>query len=251
MSTSAARHDSYQSFGARQGDGSPVRRRDILGGSSTSTTELRRDRVGVLAPDTLRKPLIEAPKSHAALFGAEDASKAGLPVVKSDPKSEQWEMICVFGRSTLLSALLACTRGIPPRRCFSGRQGTEAANKPNPRDSIEGRIVSASVLAWGQFRRTPSTTGAMAEQARAHGLPTTTCPATGRDLRRTSQHPASRLLESMRTLFRPRPRVLGAMCPVCVPRRTARRYKLLVSVGQPKVLVRGTFSLIRPRLETA
>lgn len=42
---------------------------------------------------TLRKPLIEAPKSHAALFGAEDASKAGLPVVKADPKSEQWEMV--------------------------------------------------------------------------------------------------------------------------------------------------------------
>jgi len=32
MNTSAAQHDSYQSFGARQGDGSPVRRRDILGG---------------------------------------------------------------------------------------------------------------------------------------------------------------------------------------------------------------------------
>ena len=32
MNTSAARHDSYQSFGARQGDGSLVRRRDILGG---------------------------------------------------------------------------------------------------------------------------------------------------------------------------------------------------------------------------
>jgi hypothetical protein len=42
---------------------------------------------------TLRRPLIEAPKSHAALFGADDATRAGLPVTKADPRSEQWQMI--------------------------------------------------------------------------------------------------------------------------------------------------------------
>jgi hypothetical protein len=46
---------------------------------------------------TLRKPLIEAPKSHAPLFGADDAFKAGPPVAKAEPKGEQWEIIWALG----------------------------------------------------------------------------------------------------------------------------------------------------------
>lgn len=41
----------------------------------------------------LRTPLIELPKSHAAIFGADDAETAGLPVLKADPAGEQWQLI--------------------------------------------------------------------------------------------------------------------------------------------------------------
>lgn len=41
----------------------------------------------------LHLPLIEAPKDHAAILGAEDARKLGLPVVSCDPSSEQWRRI--------------------------------------------------------------------------------------------------------------------------------------------------------------
>lgn len=41
----------------------------------------------------LKVPLIEAKQSHAAIFGAKDAVKAGLPVVEVDPGSDQWKMI--------------------------------------------------------------------------------------------------------------------------------------------------------------
>jgi hypothetical protein len=41
----------------------------------------------------LRKPLIALPKSHAAVFGADDAAVAGLPIIKADPTGRQWQMI--------------------------------------------------------------------------------------------------------------------------------------------------------------
>lgn len=41
----------------------------------------------------LHKPLIEAPKDHAAIFSAADARKHGLPAVTCDPSSEQWRRI--------------------------------------------------------------------------------------------------------------------------------------------------------------
>lgn len=41
----------------------------------------------------LKAPLIEAKQSHAAIFGARDALKVGLPVVEADPSSEQWKII--------------------------------------------------------------------------------------------------------------------------------------------------------------
>lgn len=41
----------------------------------------------------LHEPLIEAPKDHAAIFGAEYAKKLGLPVTICDPASHQWEQI--------------------------------------------------------------------------------------------------------------------------------------------------------------
>ena len=41
----------------------------------------------------LKAPLIDAKQSHAAIFGAKDALKVGLPVEEADPASEQWKMI--------------------------------------------------------------------------------------------------------------------------------------------------------------
>ncbi len=41
----------------------------------------------------LHEPLIEAPRSHSAVFGARDAERAGLPVNVLDPRSDQWQMI--------------------------------------------------------------------------------------------------------------------------------------------------------------
>lgn len=41
----------------------------------------------------LRRPLIAASKSHAAVFGAADALAAGLPVQELDYSSDQWQLI--------------------------------------------------------------------------------------------------------------------------------------------------------------
>jgi hypothetical protein len=43
--------------------------------------------------NSLRDPLIEGPQSHAALFSADSAAAAGLPVQKADPGSDQWRML--------------------------------------------------------------------------------------------------------------------------------------------------------------
>ncbi|HUY45159.1 MAG TPA: hypothetical protein VMV92_05485 [Streptosporangiaceae bacterium] len=41
----------------------------------------------------LHEPLIEAPKEHAAIFGAAYAKELGLPVTLCDPGSDQWKRI--------------------------------------------------------------------------------------------------------------------------------------------------------------
>lgn len=41
----------------------------------------------------LRVPLIQRPKTHAAIFNVADANKAGLPAIAVDPGSEQWQRI--------------------------------------------------------------------------------------------------------------------------------------------------------------
>ena len=41
----------------------------------------------------LHEPLIEAPKDHAAIFGADYARELGLPVAIRDPASAQWRLI--------------------------------------------------------------------------------------------------------------------------------------------------------------
>jgi Serine dehydrogenase proteinase len=43
--------------------------------------------------ERLQTPLIDTPKSHAAIFGAAAAQEAGLPVEQADPTSDQWQLI--------------------------------------------------------------------------------------------------------------------------------------------------------------
>lgn len=43
--------------------------------------------------ERIREPLIDLPTSHAAVFGADDAEAAGLPVQKVDPSGRQWQLI--------------------------------------------------------------------------------------------------------------------------------------------------------------
>lgn len=43
--------------------------------------------------ENLQKPMIDRPATHAALFSADDARKAGLPVIKADPSGRQWKLI--------------------------------------------------------------------------------------------------------------------------------------------------------------
>ena len=41
----------------------------------------------------LKEPLITRPRTHAALFGVQDAKAAGLPVQEVDLQGEQWQML--------------------------------------------------------------------------------------------------------------------------------------------------------------
>jgi len=56
----------------------------------------------------LSERLIVQPKSHSAVFGAEDATKAGLPVTQLDPTGEQWREIWrLWGRYAVLGNVAA------------------------------------------------------------------------------------------------------------------------------------------------
>lgn len=42
---------------------------------------------------SLQKPLVDLPRDHGAIFGADDAKTAGLPVIDADPGGDQWRII--------------------------------------------------------------------------------------------------------------------------------------------------------------
>ncbi len=52
-----------------------------------SATEVRK------IAQALKKRLIDLPRGHGAVFGAEDAKEVGLPVEEADPDGEQWRII--------------------------------------------------------------------------------------------------------------------------------------------------------------
>ena len=60
----------------------------------------------------LQESLIDAPQGHGAVFGASDATKAGLPVVKLDPRGEQWHEIWrLWNRYSVLVNIAAVYEG--------------------------------------------------------------------------------------------------------------------------------------------
>ncbi len=65
---------------------------DLVVECLASCTGRGNDEVQALAR-ALHEPLIEAPRSHAAVFGADPARGAGLPVRAVEPRSTQWQML--------------------------------------------------------------------------------------------------------------------------------------------------------------
>jgi hypothetical protein len=68
-------------------------RTDDLLAEALRTNTSRSDEDVMSLAQALHEPLIEQPKSHSAIFGAQDAANAGLPVEALDPGSHQWQVI--------------------------------------------------------------------------------------------------------------------------------------------------------------
>jgi hypothetical protein len=65
---------------------------DLLREALQSNPDRSEDETEALAK-ALHEPLIDAPKDHAAIFGAKYARELGLPVAMCDPASPQWRLI--------------------------------------------------------------------------------------------------------------------------------------------------------------
>lgn len=65
---------------------------DLLTEALRCNPDRSADEVDELAK-ALTTPLIDAPKSHGAIFGYAEASEAGLPVRLADPRSTQWQIV--------------------------------------------------------------------------------------------------------------------------------------------------------------
>ena len=76
----------------QQARSSLARNHDQLEEALKSNPDRSADEVRKLK-DALIELLIERPRSHSALFSAQDAIDAGLPVENADPRGEQWQMI--------------------------------------------------------------------------------------------------------------------------------------------------------------
>lgn len=69
----------------------------------------------------LKAPLIDSPKSHAAIFGSSDARSAGLPVKEADPGGEQWKFVWL---------LWARYFSLLPNRIYEGRKASRVFPPP-------------------------------------------------------------------------------------------------------------------------
>lgn len=69
-----------------------LRTGDLLEEALASNPDRTRAQVASLKKK-VRVPLIQRPKTHAAIFNVSDAQKVGLPAVAADIAGEQWERI--------------------------------------------------------------------------------------------------------------------------------------------------------------
>jgi hypothetical protein len=69
-----------------------LRTGDLLEEALKSNPDRTQDQVAELK-EKLREPLIDRPKTHAAIFNVTDAQTVGLPAVSADPDGEQWQRI--------------------------------------------------------------------------------------------------------------------------------------------------------------
>jgi Serine dehydrogenase proteinase len=76
----------------QQGRSELLRTGDLLEEALASNPDRTSAQVAALKKK-LRVPLIQRPKTHAALFNVSDAQKAGLPAVAVDQDSEEWQRI--------------------------------------------------------------------------------------------------------------------------------------------------------------
>lgn len=66
----------------------------------------------------LKEPLIDTPRDHSAVLGADDAANLGLPILKLDPRCEQWQRVWrLYAKYFLISHAMyegrTSSRGIP------------------------------------------------------------------------------------------------------------------------------------------
>jgi hypothetical protein len=66
--------------------------------------------------ERLKVPLAQEPANHSAVFDADDAMQAGLPVTKLDPTGEQWSMIW----------RLWMHYHVHDRPCYEGRRASQS-----------------------------------------------------------------------------------------------------------------------------
>lgn len=100
------------------------RTEDLLAEALRSNPDRKEAEVQKLATK-LKEPLISMPKSHAALFGVNDALNVGLPVKEIDMKSEQWQILWrLWTKYWVLSV------NSPQKRVYEGRRVSWVLNWP-------------------------------------------------------------------------------------------------------------------------
>ena len=102
------------------------RTEDLLAEALRSNPDRKEEEVQELS-EKLKEPLISRPKSHAALFGVNDALNIGLPVTEIDMKSEHWQMLWRLWTKYFVLGIS------DPQRIYEGRRVSWVSSWPtNP-----------------------------------------------------------------------------------------------------------------------
>jgi hypothetical protein len=97
-----------------------LRTDDLVVECLSSCTDRTEEQIAELA-QALHEPLIEAPRSHAAVFDATAAEEAGLPIRRADPNSQQWQLIW---------RLYMKYRTLPPAGIYEGLYASQILRMP-------------------------------------------------------------------------------------------------------------------------